>query len=212
MSRRRTIGQRLSRLNLRSDVPSAKPRRMSKSPGNSRMEALSQQEIRDAIEEIVKIAKSERVAIALIGGCALQLYGSTRFTADIDFASDNLIDDLPRGTALSFGGEQTHASNGVTVDLIIRDDRWAPLYEAAIETAKRVPGTKAPVARPEYLLAMKMQARRPKDEADIDFLLRSGVVNLKRAKKIVEEYLGGYAEEELEALADEIAWKESRGK
>lgn len=202
----------MSRLNLRSGVGPVKHPGMSKSTGNTRMEALSQQEIREAIEEISGMAKAAQVTIALIGGCALQLYGSTRFTADIDFAADNLLDDLPRGTALSFGGEQTQASNGVTVDLIIRDDRWAPLYEAAIETAKRVPGTKAPVARPEYLLAMKMQARRPKDEADIDFLLRSGVVNMKRAKKIVEEYLGGYAEEELEALADEIAWKESRGK
>lgn len=172
---------------------------------------LDQSDILEAIAEVAQMARRNGVSIALIGGCALHLYGSDRFTADVDFVADALLGDLPRGAALSFGGEQTQTRAGVPIDLIIRDDRWAPLYEAALETAKRIPGSKALVVRPEHLLAMKMQARRPKDEADIDFLLGTkGVINHNKARKVVGEFLGGYAEEELDSLVAEYEWKRNR--
>lgn len=185
---------------------------MKRNSGSKRVQHLSSAQLDEAVAEVALAAKAEGVQIALIGGVALHFYGSDRLTTDIDFAASDLIDDLPRGPELSFGGEQTQTSNGIPVDLIIRSDRWAPLYEAAIETAKRVPGSKALVARPEYILAMKMQARRPKDEFDLAFLLSNSVINVKSARKVVEEYLGNYAEEELDSLIEEFEWKRSRRK
>lgn len=202
----------MSSLTLRSGNGRGKRRPMKRNSGPKRVQHLSSAQLEEAIAEVAQAAKAEGVQLALIGGVALHFYGSDRLTTDIDFAASDLIAELPRGPGLSFGGEQTQTSNGIPIDLVIRSDRWAPLYEAAIETAKRVSGSKAPVARPEYILAMKMQARRDKDEFDLAFLLGSAVINVKRARKIVEEYLGGYAEEEFDSLVEEFEWKRSRRK
>lgn len=184
---------------------------LSRSVGSSKgRRYLSQSDLDGAIAEVAEKAASEQVHIALIGGAALQLYGSDRLTADVDFAADGFIKSLPHGKRLAFGGEQTKSSAGVPIDLVVRDDRWAALYAASIETAQWMNAVQAMVARPEYLLAMKMQARRDKDEFDVAFLLSGDVVNLRKARQVVATYLGEYAAEELSALVKEFEWKRSR--
>lgn len=184
---------------------------LSRSVGSSKgRRYLSQPDIDGAIAEVAEKAASEQIHIALIGGAALQLYGSDRLTADVDFAADGFIKSLRHGKRLAFGGEQTRSSAGVPIDLVVRDDRWATLYAASIETAQWMNAVQAMVARPEYLLAMKMQARRDKDEFDVAFLLSGDVVNLRKARQVVAKYLGEYAAEELNALVKEFEWKRSR--
>ncbi|KKW45662.1 MAG: hypothetical protein UY96_C0017G0063 [Parcubacteria group bacterium GW2011_GWB1_56_8] len=173
---------------------------------------LAPELLEEAVEQVAAIAKHERVRVALIGGFALQLYGSTRLTGDVDFASDVRLDALPPGPSLSFGGEQTQAPNGVPVDIVLRDDKYAELYDEALAQAIHQRGVPVPVARPEHLAAMKMVAGRARDDADLEFLVASGVVDVKKALAVIKEHLGSYAEDEFGELVEEILWKAGRGR
>jgi hypothetical protein len=132
-------------------------------------------------------------------------------TADVDVAVERLLDGLPRGQALSFGGEATKLGR-VPVDVVVRDDKWRRLYADVIDGAVRVRGVALRVASPEHLVAMKMVAGRPRDEVDLGFLLASGEVDLARARRIVEEFLGPFAVDELDRFADEAVWRKDRGR
>jgi hypothetical protein len=166
----------------------------------------------EAVNQVGALAKAEGVRVALIGGFALQLFDSDRATGDVDFAAKERVRALPRGKALSFGGEQTVAPNGVPVHVVLRSDDYAGLYEEALIQATRVQGVQVPVARPEHLAAMKMVARRAKDIADLEFLVASGTADPARARPVIRSHLGPYAADEFDRVVEEIAWKASRGR
>jgi hypothetical protein len=166
----------------------------------------------EALAQVAELAEREGVRIALLGGFALQHYGSDRLTGDIDVVAEERVRGLPPGTALSFGGEQTEAPNGVPVDVVLRDDEYAGLYQEALEHATRVEGMPAPLVRPEHLAAMKMVAARDRDMLDLDFLIASSVVDAKKARAIIKKHLGPYGAQEFDRIVDEVAWKVSRGK
>ena len=172
---------------------------------------LDPEEIERGIGEVAQLATAQAVRVALIGGAALQLLGSDRLTKDIDFAADRLIDGLAEQGVLDFGGIKATTSSGVPVELVIRDDKYRALYEAAVDHATRIEGVPVVVVRGEYLIAMKMVAGRPKDDADLEFLIADGGVDLERAKAVVSEHLGPYAVDELERYCDGVAWRRSRG-
>jgi hypothetical protein len=166
----------------------------------------------EAVGQVGALAKAEGVRIVLIGGFALQLFGSDRLTGDVDFAAEERVRSLPRGKALSFGGEQTEAPNGVPVDVVLRSDDYAGLYEEAVTRATRVQGVPVPVARPEHLAAMKMVAGRARDMVDLEFLVASGTADPARARRVIRKHLGPYAADEFDRVVEEIAWKASRGR
>jgi hypothetical protein len=168
--------------------------------------------LEEATAEIAILAKDERVQVALIGGYALQLYGSDRLTGDVDVAARDVIEELPYGKDLSFGGFQTKAPNGTPVDIVLRDDEYAPLYEEAISKAVRTRLSAMPVARAEHIAAMKMAAWRSKDNLDLEWLIANKKINEKKTRKIISRYLGLYAGQEFDRLVDEVRWKVSRGR
>jgi len=180
--------------------------------GSSRRRFLAPEVLGEAVAEIAAIAKHEHVHAALIGGFAMQLYGSDRLTGDIDIAATERLQELPRGKRLSFGGEQTRAPNGVPVDLVLRSDDYAALYDEAIEKAGKLKGVFFPVARPEHLAAMKMVAGRTRDLSDLEFLITSGTVDVRKAKDVIRRHLGVYAAGEFGLLVEEVRWKASRGR
>jgi hypothetical protein len=136
----------------------------------------------------------------------MYLYGSDRLTADLDFVVTSFAFSvlreehrLPVTTSLSFGGVQTKAPNGVEVDLILREDDYESLYEAACKNAVIVEDVPLPVVSPIYLAAMKMAAGRPKDQGDLHFLLREVLFDkLPELSVVIKEYLGPYAARELQ--------------
>jgi len=136
---------------------------------------------------------------------------SDRLTKNIDFAANRLLDGLAAQSSLNFGGIKATTASGVPVDLVVRDDKYRALYEAAVEHATRVEGVPVSVVSGEYLIAMMMVAGRPKDDADLELLIAEGGVDLERAKAVVSEHLGPYALDELERYNDEVAWRRSRG-
>jgi len=168
--------------------------------GRARKKLLSPSEIESAIVEIDLLAKKEGTSVALAGGCAMFVYGSTRLTTDVDFLAADLISSLPRGKSLTFGGVATITPSGVPVDLIVRNDDYESLYDAALGAARvaTFQGVRVRVVTAEYLLVLKLAAARPKDGEDFKFLVTEAGVNVARAKKIAREHLGVYATHDLE--------------
>lgn len=165
------------------------------------------------VKRVGHLADESQVSVALVGGVALQMYGSTRLTSDVDFAADGRIRGLKRGTALSFGGEQSSVDvEGieVDVDIIRRKDEFREVYAETITYARKLPESPVPVSSPEHLVAMKMVSGRPKDELDLDFLATSGVVDDKKVKKILKRLLGPYAVVDYERLAELARWQATR--
>jgi len=167
--------------------------------------------LQEAAEQVASLAKNQAVLAALLGDYAMQLYGSDRLTGDLAFASESWILGLKRGKELTFGGAQTTADNGVPVDIILRDDDDEALYTEAVNLATRIPESGIRLVRPEHLAAIKMAARRPKDDLDLDFLiLEPGLLDVTKTKQIVRRFLGSYALQEFQARVDEALWRASR--
>ena len=178
--------------------------------GAKRKKMLSLDEIDAAVAEVAAMVKREGVHAALVGGVALALYGSDRFTADIDFVADDALSSLPEEKSLSFGGYQSHTPGGVAVDWILRSDDFAELYEEALLKARRLRGVPVAVVSPEYLAAMKLVAGRAKGEADLEMMLEEEMVDVAVAAKLIKRLLGAYAAKDFLLRADLAKWTKSR--
>lgn len=173
---------------------------------------LAPAQIDSAIAEVRELATEQGVHVALAGGAAMQLYGSDRFTKDVDFLADRVIDGLTEVAPLSFGGASLLSSEAVPVDVIVRDDEYADLYEAALVAARFDSELGMFVVTPEYLAAMKFEAKRAKDLEDLRHLL-SGPADIEAVRRVFREFFGRYvATRELDALLAEYRWLASQGK
>jgi len=175
---------------------------------------LDATEIERVIAEVRALAKESGIRVALVGGSAMQLLGSDRLTKDIDVIASKA---LPSGWApldeLAFGGLQAVTPTGVPVDWIVRDDDYTDLYGEAIDVgASHDASLGILVVKPEYLVAMKMVAGRPKDQEDIFFLLTGDIVDRKAARWMIRRVLGAYAADEFDRYCDEADWRATRGK
>lgn len=145
---------------------------------------------------------------AIVGGLAMQIWGSPRLTADLDVIAES---DLGyTGEPLSFGGVRTKEES-VDLDVIVRSDEWEGLYSDALANAVEVTDVPMPVVIPEFLVPMKMVAGRSKDESDIRYLVLLDDFDFKLAETIVREHLGSYAVRELRTIIEEAKWRKSRG-
>ena len=165
-------------------------------------------EVLDAAADfVIQAARREGVTVALAGGYALQMHGSPRLTGDVEEVADGAIAALPPGKRLSFGGYKSEAE-GVPVDVIVRADDFALLYQDALVHASLIKGV--PFIRPEYLAAMKLVAGRRTDLADLAFLVGEEVIDLERTRAIVRQHLGPYAVKELNAFIEETLWRRDK--
>jgi hypothetical protein len=165
---------------------------------------LRPEQIDSAIEELAALAKDQDVDIALAGGVAMQLYGSDRFTRDVDIVVGQELEGLKETEILMFGGFAAYTTEKIPVDVILRNDAYAPLYQVALEVPRRFRGVPLPVVGLEYLAAMKFAAHRGKDLDDLAFLVLHTPLNMKRTLQIVEEYLGHYAIQELNHFVEDV--------
>lgn len=152
-----------------------------------------------AVEIITELAAENGVSWALVGGLAMNLYGSDRLTKDIDVIADKLL-PLPQNQIvgkLKQGGERFNAETKktvVSVDWIIRNDVFKSMFAEALKSAVKINGV--PVLTPEWLVILKFIAGRFKDQEDAVFLLsRNNLVNRNLIKKHIIETAG------------EIAWE-----
>lgn len=143
-------------------------------------------------------------SFALAGGAAMQVYGSSRFTEDVDVVADADIQHaaLKKIRPLFFGGTRYMFSNDIPVDVIVRSDGYAELYKDALETSWTLKPVGL-VVNPEHLLLMKFASNRDKDRLDFQWLATSGHPDLQKVKNLAFRLLGGqFAVERLiEAIA-----------
>lgn len=179
----------------------------------TRIKFLDPDDIEEAIAEIAAIAAREGVElIALVGGVAMSVYGSDRLTKDIDIACrDECLPGMKKIKELSFGGFSAKSPAGHPVNIIVRNDAYQSLYVAAIENAHDE-GLALPVVSPEYLAALKMAAARDKDMLDLEILFHLKVLDIKKTRSIIKQYLGEYASREWDSLVAEFEWKATREK
>jgi hypothetical protein len=187
--------------------------------GSNAQRPLAPQLLQEASALIGDIADRQRTRVALVGGFALQYFGSTRLTGDIDVVAAGPLQELEPTRTLKFGGQKAtvvaagNASIGknvsVPVDVIVRDDDFADLYEAALDhTVDK--GAPLLIIEPEYIAAMKLVAGRRKDEDDLTFLITSNVIDIGKTERIVRKHLGAYALREFRSFVDEAKWRASR--
>lgn len=141
------------------------------------------------VRQFVDFFESHSIRYAVIGGLALQAWGSSRFTRDVDFAVERTARDGVVAFAESLGFETLHLSEGYSnhfhadrsrgrVDFMYVDPGTAEKLFRATSRKPVLGDLVLPVPAPEHLLAMKALAMKnaPQrvlaDSADVQFLLR----------------------------------------
>ncbi len=163
------------------------------------LDVIDSESATQAVEMISRLAEENGVNWALVGGLAMNLYGSDRLTKDIDVIADKLL-PIPQSQIvgkLKQGGERFNAETDktvVSVDWIIRNDVFKSMFNEALKSAVKI--NEVPVLTPEWLVILKFIAGRFKDQEDAVFLLsRNGLVDRKLIKQHIIETAG------------EIAWE-----
>lgn len=147
-------------------------------------------DLEPTIIEAIALLEAADVGYALIGGLAVGARASPRFTADVDFAVAceedeaeqvvfafqragflvaSVLEDRRTGV-LATVRLKAHRS-ALLVDLLFS---FVGIEQEIVSAATVVPVSaqvRAPTATVGHLIAMKVQARRPKDFADLDALL-----------------------------------------
>ena len=146
-----------------------------------------------AVAAIGEIAAQAGIDWALIGGFAMYLYGSPRFTKDVNIIAAQPL-ALPSVGGLKQGGERYEIEAGgksVPIDWITRRDDARDFFVAALADAIELEGV--PVITAEWLVILKHIAGRFKDQEDAVYLLRQkGLVKRKKIKENILK-VGGRA-------------------
>lgn len=167
---------------------------------------IDPEQINDSIRLIQEMAAEQGFLAVLIGGVALQVYGSPKFTKDIDFALDQPVEDartLRKIKSISFGGDRYAAPNGAKIDLIVRNDEYAKLYEDAVKNSIPSPAG-IPIATPEHLATMKLAASREHDILALKWMIRQpNLLDTQKARSIVYRFMGRYAQDRFDDIVDQ---------
>jgi hypothetical protein len=151
---------------------------------------------------------------ALIGEIALAYHGIERYTKDVDIAVTEAeaaaVAPVVAGRdprPLKIGGISFATSSGVRVDLIDRRFEFRALFEEAIAAAKKA-RLRAKVDEHEvlvvplaHMVALKLAADRPLDEADVQAILQRPDLDYAQARDIVYRHLGYFAARRLDRAA-----------
>lgn len=158
--------------------------------------AISTEQGMAAALEALRLAIAHDIDCALCGGIAMQIYGFTRATRDVDFVASELL-PLPRKRRLNFGGEAYNIRVGrkdIEIDWIVRDDDKQEVYEAALRDAVVIEPEGLPIVTPEWMTILKHLAGRGKDHLDLLWLLRQpGMVDRKLVERHVKELFGRFS-------------------
>ena len=145
----------------------------------------------EAITKLSEIAEKFNVNWAVVGGFAMYLYNSPRFTKDVDIIANKRLPVKSLGPLVQ-GGEHYEIEiqkREVPVHWIIRNDVAKKYYERALAEAFDFNGI--PIVTPEWLVVMKFIAGRFKDQEDSVFLLRQDkLINRKKIKENIIKVAG----------------------
>jgi hypothetical protein len=163
---------------------------------SSGSDAISTEQGVAAALEVLRLAIEQDIECALCGGIAMQIYGFTRATRDVDFLASELL-PLARTRRLNFGGEAYTINVGrkeIEVDWIVRDDEKQDVYEAALADAVTIEPEGLPIITPEWMVILKNFAGRGKDHLDLLWLLRQDdLVDRKLVERHIKKLFGRFA-------------------
>ena len=120
----------------------------------------------EVLRTFVDYFRQKNMRFAVIGGLAMQAFGYSRFTRNIDFAAERKDRDEIVAFAESRGYETLHVSEGYSnhlhadpelgrVDFMYLDAATADQLFEGSSARELLPGLELPVPRPEHLAAMK---------------------------------------------------------
>ncbi len=152
-------------------------------------------------EKLLPILSRKHPHVCFAGALALNAHGVVRSTQDIDLLvhpdeRDRLVSELARSfdlredldTLLVFADRKT----GTEVDLLIAFDSIS-LAACSSPVRATVRGRRVRVVAPPSLAAMKVVAPvastaiEPKQRADLDALVRSGVIEPNRVSRLLQD-------------------------
>jgi hypothetical protein len=174
---------------------------------------ITPEQIDWAIDLMKAISESQGITAILIGGVAMQSYGSSRFTKDVDFAVDagfEKPDVLSILGPINFGGVAYIAANGAKIDAILRNDEYTALYEEALANHVTTEDG-VPIVTPEYLAAMEFAANEPKHTLDLQWLIKQpGLLDLAKVRNLIYRHVGKFGLEMFERLVDQVELERRR--
>jgi hypothetical protein len=140
--------------------------------------------------DAVSLFEELGIGYALIGGIAAMYYGRARFTEDVDFvAVAGHLDLLSThgSTMEKYHFDPTctyklHHQSGVQVD-VWKDEHADDIVNRA--SVVDLAGRKIYIVEPHDLIAMKLRARRLKDDYDISQIVISTAIDEDRLKILV---------------------------
>lgn len=161
----------------------------------------------EAVLTLAEIAKENDIEWAIAGGIAIQIYGFTRATTDVDAIASGIL-PLEGKRELSFGGKSYQVlidDEEITVDWIVRNDSYDDFYQVALKEADDLEGIK--IISPEWLAILKHLANRGKDELDLMWLLREpDLVDREIMFEHLEKIRGKYAQPIIDALKSDCLY------
>ncbi len=140
--------------------------------------------------DAVSLFDELNIGYALIGGVAAMYYGRARFTEDVDFVAaaghmDVLAANGDTMEKYHFARDCTHKlyhQSGVAVD-VWKDEHAAEVIGNA--QAVQLAGRSIRIVDPHDLIAMKLRARRLKDDYDISEILSTTPIDEQRLRTLV---------------------------
>jgi hypothetical protein len=159
---------------------------------SSRDHAIDPELAIKAAKMVCDIAQKSGKKAAIAGGLAMQIFGFTRATKDVDIVASAPI-DLSSDRSLEFGGciyKLSIDGKDVEIVWIVRSDDKKMVYEAALESAEMT-DYGFPIITPEWMVLLKYLAGRGKDTMDLLWLLREpNLVDRKKVITIVDALMG----------------------
>lgn len=145
-----------------------------------------------AAELVAAIATDNDISCALAGGIAMHIYGFTRATTDVDVLASSIL-PLKVKEKLNIGGRSHEVKVGkriVIVDVIVRDDELAQIYQTALSDSLETDAS-VRIISSEWMAILKHFAGRAKDKLDLVWLLQQdGLVDRKLVEKNLLKALG----------------------
>ena len=126
------------------------------------LDVIDEESASQAIEFISKLAEENGIDWALVGGLAMNLYGSDRLTKDIDMISTQRL-PMPKEKIvgqLRQGGERYQTETDkktVLVDWIIRNDEFKVMFQDALAEAVKIDDI--PILTPDMVSDFEVYCR-----------------------------------------------------
>jgi hypothetical protein len=162
---------------------------------SDREQAIDPRLAREAARQVIAQAAAEGTPAAVAGGLAMQIFGFTRATKDVDIVAAAALAG-EAGAPLEFGGHIYTVRVGdceVEVDWIVRADDKQMVYAAALADAALTEHG-FPIITPEWMVILKYLAGRGKDHLDLIWLLQQPeLVARDKVMALVERLMGPVA-------------------